>query len=266
MKHVYSPSGSAEAHMLAHMLEQAGIKTDIHGEALLGAVGELPTSGLVKLAVADEDYDKARKLILEWEKKNPPEPPSKGAPKTSKSVLVIVLLVGAALGWLANEQGLVVNPSEAIDQNKDGKPDLIWHYKNKNASTPESSENDTNFDGKFDVITQFDSQGMAVSDRADNDFNGTFETTTTYKNGAPAKSEVDTDGDGKADIVNLFEHGVLTQTKIMNPKTGKVVRINYYGNSMLQSADFDSDGDGILETHYTYDRYEQIVSTEKKTN
>lgn len=105
---------------------------------------------------------------------------------------------------------------------------------------------------------------IAVSDKADNDFNGTFETITFYKNGTPEKSEVDTDGDGKADIVNLCEHGVLTQTQIMNPKTGRVVRINYYGNSVLQSADFDSDGDGVLETRYTYDRYEQVIDTKTK--
>jgi hypothetical protein len=266
MKHVYSPSGSVEAHMLAHMLEQAGIKADIQGEALLGAVGELPAAGLVKIAVANEDYDNARKLILEWEKKNPPEAPSKGAPKTSKSTLVFTLLIGTVFGWLASEQGLIANSFEALDLNKDGKPDLIYHYKNKNALFAESSENDANFDGKSDIITQYDSQGTAISDKADNDFNGTFETITTYKNGNPEKSEVDTDGDGNADIVHLMEHGILTQTQIMNPKTGKVTRINYFKNSFLKSADFDSDGDGVLETHYTYDRYEQIVSTEKKTN
>ena len=78
---------------------------------------------------------------------------------------------------------------------------------------------------------------------------------------------LNTDGDGKADIVNLFGHGgILKQTQILDPKTDKVRRIDYYENGMLKSADFDSDGDGILETHYTYDRYEQVISTENKVN
>lgn len=264
MKHVYTSSGSVEAYMLAHMLEQAGIKSDIHGEALLGAVGELPAAGLVKIAVADEDYEEARKLILEWEKKNIPETPSKGAPKTSKSTLVIALLVGVAMGWMLSEQGFIGNSPEAIDQNTDGRPDLVFHYKNKTAPFAEIAEIDTNFDGKFDVMTRYNSQGIALSDKADNDFNGSFETITVYKYGAAAKSEVDTDGDGKADIVNLFKNGVLNQTQILNPKTGKVVRVNYYENSMLKSADFDSDGDGAMETHYTYDRYERVIDTETK--
>lgn len=46
---------------------------------------------------------------------------------------------------------------------KDGKPDLIYLFKNKNATIAESAENDMNFDGKFDVIIRFDSEGMAVS-------------------------------------------------------------------------------------------------------
>jgi len=92
-----------------------------------------------------------------------------------------------------------------------------------------------------------------------------LETTTLYKNGAPLKSEIDTNGDEATDIVDLFEHGVLAQRQIMNPMTGKVVRINYFENAMLKSADFDSDGDGILETHYFYDRYEQMIDTEKSS-
>jgi hypothetical protein len=272
MKYVYSPSENIEAHMLVHMLEQAGIKAFIQGEALLSAAGGLPVGDLIKIAVTDEDYESARKLILEWERKNLPDTSnSKPLPKSSESAWASILLVGLILGWLANSYfekvGLFARTvADKIDQNKDGKADFIYHFKSENAAFPESSENDTNFDGKFDVIDRLDPQGIVISGKEDRDFNGTFETIVIYKNGIPEKSEGDTDGDGKADIVNLFGHGgILKQTQILDPKTDKVKRIGYYENSMLKSADFDSDGDGILETHYTYDRYEQVVSTEKES-
>jgi hypothetical protein len=57
MKQVYAPANTAEAHMLAHLLEQAGVRAHVHGEALQGAVGESPAANLLQLLVADEDYD-----------------------------------------------------------------------------------------------------------------------------------------------------------------------------------------------------------------
>jgi hypothetical protein len=270
MKHVYSPSGIAEAHMLVHILEQAGIRAEIYGEALLGAAGGLPVGDIMKIAVADEDYESARKFILEWEKQNPPDAPPKTLPKSSESAWAGILLAGLILGWLANSYfekvGVFARSSiDTIDQNKDGEADYIYLFKSENAPFPESTENDTNFDGKFDIINRLDSRGIVISGKEDRDFNGTFETIVVYKNGMPEKSEADVDGDGKVDIVNLFGHGgILKQTRTIDSKSDKVKRIGYYENGMLKSADFDSDGDGILETYYTYDRYEQVTSTDKK--
>lgn len=60
MRQVYAPADAAEAHMLVHLLEQNGIQALIHGEALQGAVGELPAAGLLQLLVPDEEHDAAR--------------------------------------------------------------------------------------------------------------------------------------------------------------------------------------------------------------
>ncbi len=265
MKNVYSPSGSVEAHMIAHMLEQEGIQSYIHGEALIGGVGDLPAAGLLKIAVADEDYDVARKLILEWEKKSPPQAPAPAIPTRNTPIfnLLLALAAGVALGWFANDLGVVVNPPDIYDQNGDRTPDYVVHYKNKHATVPETAEKDMNFDDKFDSIVRFDDRGMVVSEIADSDFNGTHETTIFFKHNTPVKSEVDADGDGKADIINLYDYGFLRKTQFLSPDSGKVVRVNHYKNSMLTSADFDSDGDGVLETRYTYDRYEQVINTVK---
>jgi hypothetical protein len=235
MKHVYSPADIAEAHMIAHMLEQAGIWSSIQGESLLGALGELPVNNLMKIAVMDEDYDRARELILEWEKKTPPKTALEPERKISAGALVLAAFIGIAMGWLANDYKTTMSQLDELDYNKDGKRDAIFSY---------------SFGGLF-----------ADSGKFDNDFNGTFENFVTYNpsNGAIIKSETDTDGDGKFDVADLFEYGILAQSNIMDPKTGKVVRMNYYKNSLLRSADFDSDRDGVMETHYMYDRYGEIL-------
>ena len=49
MQEVYQPANAPEAHMLVHLLGEAGITAHIHGEALQGAVGELPAGNVIRL-------------------------------------------------------------------------------------------------------------------------------------------------------------------------------------------------------------------------
>jgi antitoxin component YwqK of YwqJK toxin-antitoxin module len=263
MKHVYSPSGSLEAHMLVHLLEQSGIKAHIHGEALLGGMGDLPTADLIKIAVADEDYEKARQLILEWEKQQPPDVPIKTEYKSSASSMLMAGLIGAVVGWAVYEHGYVANPHDYEDRNQDGKPDYVLNYKNGKTDIPSGYKQDLNFDGKFDVYTDIDASGQITQERVDYNFDGSFETITTFKNNLPVKSEVDTNDDGKPDMISFFENGISNRTETLDLKTNKVVRIDYYDSAMLKAADFDSDGDGFLETSYKYDRYRQVIETKK---
>ena len=45
MTRVFHAANSIEAHMVLHLLEQAGITGDLEGEYLQGGVGELPAGG-----------------------------------------------------------------------------------------------------------------------------------------------------------------------------------------------------------------------------
>ncbi len=67
MKSVYEAANSIEAHMILHLLEQGELKACVQGEYLLGAIGELPVNGLVRVMVNDEDYLEAREIIELWE-------------------------------------------------------------------------------------------------------------------------------------------------------------------------------------------------------
>ena len=68
MQRVYQASNHIEAHMVMHVLEQAGVHAHVQGEFLQSGAGELPLGNLVGVAVADEDVALAREIISDWEK------------------------------------------------------------------------------------------------------------------------------------------------------------------------------------------------------
>ena len=68
MKRVYQAANHIQAHMVMHILEQAGVHAHVQGEFLQSGAGELPIGNLVGVVVADEDVTLAREIIEEWEK------------------------------------------------------------------------------------------------------------------------------------------------------------------------------------------------------
>ncbi len=64
---VYNAANSLDAHMIKSLLEQQEIPAYIQGEYLQGGVGEVPAMGLVTVAVHNDNYANARKIITEWE-------------------------------------------------------------------------------------------------------------------------------------------------------------------------------------------------------
>ena len=55
MQRIYEPVDLLEAELLQGMLASEGIEAHLAGRHLLGAVGELPLSGLLGLLVEDSD-------------------------------------------------------------------------------------------------------------------------------------------------------------------------------------------------------------------
>jgi hypothetical protein len=68
MKRVYQAANHIQAHMVMHVLQQAGVHALVQGEYLQSGAGELPLGNLVGVAVADEDVEIAREIISDWEK------------------------------------------------------------------------------------------------------------------------------------------------------------------------------------------------------
>ncbi|MCB1606449.1 MAG: DUF2007 domain-containing protein [Xanthomonadales bacterium] len=62
MRIVYQAESIIDAHLVRHALEAANITCYVHGEFLSGAIGELPASGLVAVAVDDDVWPQARSI------------------------------------------------------------------------------------------------------------------------------------------------------------------------------------------------------------
>ncbi len=67
MIQVFSPRHAFEAQLLLDLFAQTGIAAELHGAALQGAVGDLPMSDLLRIVVADDDAERARQLVAQWE-------------------------------------------------------------------------------------------------------------------------------------------------------------------------------------------------------
>ncbi len=69
MRIVYNAASIIDAHLFKHALEDAGIGCYVSGEYLSGAMGELPAGNLVAVAVDDERWEQARRVVLAVSKK-----------------------------------------------------------------------------------------------------------------------------------------------------------------------------------------------------
>ncbi|MFJ3486407.1 DUF2007 domain-containing protein [Pseudomonas sp. NPDC090202] len=66
MRKIYEPENLMEGELLKGMLASEGIEAHITGRHLLGAIGDLPVSGLLGLMVDDDQAERARQLITEY--------------------------------------------------------------------------------------------------------------------------------------------------------------------------------------------------------
>ncbi|NIN61126.1 MAG: DUF2007 domain-containing protein [Gammaproteobacteria bacterium] len=71
MKIVYKARDITEAHIVSGMLQTNGIEAHVGGHYLQGGIGDLAALDFANVQVADEDIDRARSLIAEYEKNCP---------------------------------------------------------------------------------------------------------------------------------------------------------------------------------------------------
>lgn len=71
---VYQAANSLEAHMLKGALEVSGIEVQLQGEALAGALGELPANAIeVTVLVKRHHIASAQQILLDYQQQNNPD-------------------------------------------------------------------------------------------------------------------------------------------------------------------------------------------------
>jgi hypothetical protein len=272
---VYRAANITDAHLIRQMLEAEGITAFIQGEYLQGAIGELPANTEILVRVADGNADAARAIVEAWEKSDPvgfetddseplplPHAPAastsaaRGVPKSwIAGALVVGGLLGAAATWAALYAPQL--PSE-IDLDGDGRADEFAYYFGERL---ERVEQDRNRDGKIDQTTHYGTDGFLARTESDDDFNGRIDGRIRYSAGQIADNDVDFDGDGRPEYRAEYQHGLILREEYMGADGIPVKRVEFR-NGWPERDEFDSDGDGRMDTARRYDRNAEIVASE----
>ena len=244
--------------MLLDLVKQEGIEAHIQGEALQGAMGEVPMNGLVRLVVPEEHYPAARAIVDRWERTEVPVPLPKPPSRSSGlRMLVLGLVIGVGGTYAAYRAPVTSN---SVDYDRDGVPDETWTYAPN--GTPIKMEADRNLDHKVDYIAHYNARGIIESAESDDNFDGVFETKMGFRNSNVEVAETDTDGDGYPDLRTRYVHGVIDTIEYINPTTGHPLRVEHYALGVLKYADVDTDKDGVLDTRIKYTRLAEVESRE----
>jgi len=259
MKTVYEASSAIEAHMLVDLLKQEDIDAHIHGEALQGAVGEIPATGLVRLLVAEENHAAARAVIERWDSTQveATPPPARSAKSGGVRGLLLGLVIGVGATYAAYRAPAT---TDGVDYDRDGLLDEKITYSPN--GMPLKLEADRNLDHKIDYVARYNARGHLESAELDDNFDGVFETKQWLKNGNVEMSLADTDDDGYPDQRSSYTHGVIETTEYINPASGKPVRIEHFVLGVLKFADVDTDMDGTLDTRIKYTKLAEVASRE----
>lgn len=70
MQIIYRAKDIADAHILSGFLQSHGVECHVGGHYLQGALGEIGMADFALVRVADEDTERARQLVLEYERSN----------------------------------------------------------------------------------------------------------------------------------------------------------------------------------------------------
>jgi|GEM_PF-377653 len=290
MQIVYQAAHSADAQLVRGLLAQEGIRSFVFGGALEGGAGLLPVGGSVRVEVADEDLERARAIIDEWQAADVPasdddeddadrdygdeatpghvedanlyRPLNARKPASGgfgMAGIVFALAIGALGGALAT--GAALRPSASaqdVDYNGDGIADERLNYEGERLVRVDT---DRNTDGSFDLVTRYDGNGLASSIEEDQDFSGVRETSATLDKGLMTVRSADYDGDGVPERQENYLRGVLHNVEWLDAQ-GRVVKRDTYTGGRLSGGEIDSDRDGVLDTSRVYDERGEVRSSE----
>jgi Putative prokaryotic signal transducing protein len=265
---IYRAVNIADAHLIRQMLEAENIPAFIQGEYLQGAVGELPANTEITVQVADGNAAAARAIVDAWESAEPEpdlaEPTTASVsvqqPRGMSIFTTITLLLGAALLGAAAMWTVQNRPSQgpAIDHDGDGHVDeRLFMAGDRIARIDQDRNRNEIADQRF----HYDANGLLEKIESDDDFNDHFERIDTLRKNQMAESNFDFDRDDRRDARVEYMLGVIYREEWFDSK-GNVVKRVQYEDGVPKTGEFDSDGDGRLDTARRYDRRGEIIASE----
>jgi len=192
-----------EAHLARGRLAEAGIEADVLDEATATTAPYLLASSGIRLAVADEEADRACDL-LGVPRGATVAPPKRGGLPAWIALVVGVAAITVVIAGMKQTRN-AANTKTDLDRNGDGKPDARRVY-DVNGQIVEALE-DNDFDGKWDVRLQYRS-GIVVAVEKDLDFDGSYDSRTIFHGGVSLEETITPGGAGNALFRDEFEQGV----------------------------------------------------------
>lgn len=108
MKIVYRAGDITEAEIVKGMLFSNNIEAHVSGFYLQGGIGEMAPTDLAKVHVPDEDYERAREIIREYEGNQPVQDSSDSETESTESsssqkyliTIIIVIAISILSFWI----------------------------------------------------------------------------------------------------------------------------------------------------------------------
>lgn len=108
MKIAYRAGDITEAEIVKGMLLSNNIEAHVSGYYLQGGIGEMAPTDLAKVHVPDEDYERAREIIREYEGNqsvhirtaSEPEIPESSFPQKFLVTIIIVIAISILSFWI----------------------------------------------------------------------------------------------------------------------------------------------------------------------
>jgi hypothetical protein len=192
-----------EAHLARGRLAEAGIEADVLDEATATTAPYLLASSGIRLAVADEEADRACDL-LGVPRGATVAPPKRGGLPAWIALVVGVAAITVVIAGMKQTRN-AANTKTDLDRNGDGKPDARQVFDAKGQMVEALEDND--FDGKWDVRLQY-RKSLVVAVEKDLDFDGSYDSRAIYGEGVPIEETITPGGVGNALFRDEFDQGV----------------------------------------------------------
>jgi hypothetical protein len=174
--------------------------------------------------------------------------------------------------WCVTVGVLLAGCGSGVDEAKPASAERPLELRHEPCDVDSSSaqKTDVNGDGLFDIVRVM-SGGQEVCRALDLNFDGVKDSFLYYEGpGVLRRRESDFDRDGIPDEIAIYKGGVLSSKELETNFDAKLDTWEFYDSGRLAKAERDSDGDGIVDEWWDFNRPDQpncaVVTSDRNTD